>query len=310
MHALRSRGIAVRCLVRQSSRLDFIRPLDVELASGDVTEAETLASAIEGVDAVVHCAGLTKAPSRAGYFRVNEGGSRNLYTACRRRKDKILKIVHLSSLAALGPSTDGRPITEDSIPHPVSDYGESKLAAQRVAESFVGDLPVSIVVPPAVYGPRDLDFYVYFRFVRRGIIPLIGMRAHHLSLIYVQDLADAVAAVLLSEHTVGRSYLVDDGCIQTWTSVADAIACALVRKPKRVRMPVAAARSLGAIGDICARLTGKVWLINSQKVREFLQTSWTCSSQRIRDELGFRPQYSLERGIRETLSWYQENKWL
>ena len=174
----------------------------------------------------------------------------------------------------------------------------------------MGDLPVSIVVPPAVYGPRDLDFYVYFRFVRRGIIPLIGMRAHHLSLIYVQDLADAVAAVLLSEHTVGRSYLVDDGCIQTWTSVADAIACALVRKPKRVRMPVAAARSLGAIGDICARLTGKVWLINSQKVREFLQTSWTCSSQRIRDELGFRPQYSLERGIRETLSWYQENKWL
>jgi nucleoside-diphosphate-sugar epimerase len=310
VHALHSRGITVRCLVRRSSRIDFIRPLAPELAIGDVTLPETLEAALEDVDGIVHCAGLTKTHSRAEYFRINEGGSRNLYATCRTRKDRIAKIVHLSSLAAFGPSNDGIPITEGSSPHPVSDYGESKLAGQRVAEACMAELPISIIVPPAVYGPHDVDFLVYFKFVARGIIPLIGKSARYLSLVYAKDLAEAIAETLVDDRTAGKSYLVDDGCIHTWTSLADTIGRAMNRAPKNIYMPAAALWGVAAIGDVQARLTGKARLINSQKVREFLQKAWTCSSQRIGDELGFHPQYPLERGIEETLGWYRENRWL
>ena len=310
VHALRARGIAVRCLVRRTSSLEFIKPLDPELVFGDVTDPATLLPAIAGVDAVVHCAGLTKAPSRCRYFHVNEEGCRNLFAACRTRKGQIGRIVHISSLAALGPSPDGRPVTEDASPHPVSDYGESKLAAQRIAQSHMDELPVSIVVPPAIYGPRDVDFCVYFKWVRRGLVPLIGTGSRRLSLIYVKDLAEAVAMVLGSDRASGRTYLVDDGCIQTWTSLANTIGSAMARTPRQMHLPVALAIAMGIIGDVRSRLTGKAWVVNSQKIREFLQTSWTCSSQRIRAELGFCPQYPLERGIQETFSWYRENNWL
>lgn len=310
VHALRSQGIAVRCLVRKTSRLAFIEALAPELAFGDVTQPETLVRAIEGVDTVVHCAGLTKAASRAEFLRINQFGSSNLYAVCKAQRHAIRKIVHLSSLAALGPSIDGKPVAEESLPRPVSDYGESKLAGQRAAESCMDALPISIVIPPAVYGPYDADFLVYFRFVARGIIPLIGRSTRYLSLIYAKDLARAVVAILVSDQTTGKSYIVDDGNIHTWTGMAKAIGEAMAKTPRALHVPVAAARGFGVLGDLYAKITGKTCLISSQKLRELLATSWTCSSRRICAELGFQPQYPLERGIKETLAWYRQNEWL
>jgi dihydroflavonol-4-reductase len=310
VHALRAHGIAVRCLVRKTSRLAMIAQLNPELAFGDVTQPETLKPALEGIDSVVHCAGLTRAISRGEFLRVNETGSKNLYAACLERASAIRKVVHIGSLAALGPSRHGTPVTEASTPRPASTYGESKLAGQREAERCMSRLPVSIVIPPAVYGPHDVDFLVYFKFAARGIIPLIGRSARYLSLVYVKDLAEAVAQTLVSDRTAGRSYLVDDGSIHTWTSLADAIGSAMNRTPRHIHIPPAAVKGIGALGDLYARLTGRAGLISAQKVGEFLQASWTCSSQRIRDELSFQPQYPLERGIAETYTWYRENGWL
>jgi nucleoside-diphosphate-sugar epimerase len=308
-HALRERGIAVRCLVRQSSRRDFLAPLNPEWAIGDITDPESLLSALAGVDRVVHCAGVTKAPSRREYFRINEEGSRNLYAACA-RAGAIRKIVHLSSLGALGPARAASPVTEDSPPRPVSHYGESKLAGQRLAESWMRELPIAIVLPPAVYGPHDTDMLAFFKCVRRGLVPLIGRRARTLSLIYAKDLAQAIVEVLLHERTIARSYLVEDGCAQTWTSLAETIAQAMSVTPRFVRLPTVAARAMGAVGDLYAMCTGKAALINSQKIRELLQDSWTCSSRRIQEELGFRTRFSLTQGIAETVAWYREQRWL
>ncbi len=310
MEAVRRRGLEVRCLVRPTSNLSYLRPLTPELVFGNVTLPGMLAPALEGVDAVIHCAGLTKAPSRFHYFEANEGGAKNLYNACLMHKEKILKIVHVSSLAAIGPSQEGAPVTEETGPHPVSDYGASKLAGQRIAEARMADFPISIVVPPGVYGPRDRDFLVYFKWVARGRVPLIGRQERYLSLIHVQDLAEAVVELLVSDRSAGRAFLVDDGGVHTWTGVAGAIGRALNRTFKPLHVPVGAVRTLGMIGDLYAKITGKAPVINSQKVRELLQSSWTCSSRRICAELGFRAQYPLERGIRETLAWYRENRWL
>jgi nucleoside-diphosphate-sugar epimerase len=310
VHALHARGFSVRCLVRKTSHLEFLEPLAPELVIGDVTEPEKLETVLDGVDAVVHCAGLTKAPSLQEYLRVNEAGCRNLYAACLKRRHKIARIVHIGSLAAVGPAVDGRPVTEVSAPHPVSHYGKSKLAGQRVAESCRNELPIAILLPPAVYGPRDTDFLVYFKFIRRGIMPLIGNSARRISLVYVKDLARAVVELLVNERAAGHTYFVNDGCTHTWTSVADTIARVMDKAPRRVFVPVPVLWCAGAIGDLFSKIAGGTPLINSQKVLEFLQEGWTCSAERIRDELGFQPGYTLAQGMRETFAWYQENKWL
>jgi nucleoside-diphosphate-sugar epimerase len=310
VRALRARQIAVRCLVRRTSRLDFLLPSTPELVWGDINEPETLAPALAGVNMVVHCAGLTKARSRGEYFRVNAEGSQNLYSACSERRGQLVRIVHISSLAALGPSIEGKPSAEDSLPHPVSDHGESKLAGQCTAERFMNELPISIIIPPAVYGPQDVDFLVYFKFIARGIVPLIGRAPQYLSLIYIKDFTESILQVLFSERALGKSYLVNDGCVYTWADVANAIGAAMNRRHKCIHVPVSVAGMLGGLGDLAARFTGKAPLISSQRVREFRQAAWTCSSRRICEELDFRPRYTLESGIRETLSWYKENNWL
>jgi nucleoside-diphosphate-sugar epimerase len=303
---LKSKGIAVRCLARKTSPLDFIGSASPEIAYGDVTLPETLRPALEGVDGIVHCAGLTRAHNAGDYFRVNQEGSRNLYLASQSFRGRILKIVHISSLAALGPSADGQPVIEESMPRPVSDYGRSKLAGQHIAESFMQDLPISILIPPAIYGPRDADFRIYFRLAAKGITLLPGKAPRYLSLVHVKDLAEAVALALTIDRSSGRTYIVEDGCIQTWTSVADAIDHTLGRTSRRIHLPLFAARTAGVLGDLFSRVSGRAVLLSSQKVGEFLQAAWICSAQRIRDELGFRPSYSLERGFSQTLAWYRQ----
>ena len=302
--------IPVRCLVRKTSDLSFIAPLRPEIAFGDVTEPAGLQRALQGVDAVIHCAGVTKATSPDTYFRVNEAGCRNLYAACMEFKSALRKIVHISSLAALGPSSADRPATEGSPPRPVSDYGMSKLAGQKIAEAHMNDLPVSIVIPPAVYGPRDRDFLSYFKLVSLGIKPFVGREPRYLSLIHARDLAAAVSLVLLNDGARGTCFLVEDGTVHTWADVAEAIGREMGRKAVPLHLPVFAARALGSAGDLLARLTGKETLLNSQKVEEMLQAAWTCSAARIRHELGFAARYGLDEGIRNTLSWYRENRWL
>jgi nucleoside-diphosphate-sugar epimerase len=307
---LHSKQIAVRCLVRRTSRLDFIQPCAPEIAWGDVNDLESLKAALNGVDGVVHCAGITKARSRGEYFRVNVDGSQNLFSACKELGGKLVKIVHISSLSALGPAMDGIPVVEDAPAHPVSDYGESKLAAQRVAEGFMDKLPISIIMPPAVYGPRDSDFLVYFKLAGRGFAPLVGRQPQFLSLIYVRDLAEAALEALLQDRATSRSYLVNDGNTYSWTDIIDSIGRVMDRKPRYIRFPVLAARFLGGLGDLGQKLTGRALLISSQKIREFQQDAWTCSSHKIREELGFCPRFTLETGMRETYSWYKENAWL
>jgi UDP-glucose 4-epimerase len=103
---------------------------------------------------------------------------------------------------------------------------------------------------------------------------------------------------------------VEDGCAQTWTSLAEPIAQAMSVTPRFVHLPAAVARAMGAAGDLYTRCRGKAALINSQKIRELLQDSWTCSSRRIQEELGFRTRFSLAQGIGETLAWYREHSWL
>ena len=309
VEALVEYGLTVRALVRKTSSREFIGP-KVEQAFGDVTDSASLHAALSGVQAVIHCAGLTKARSLADYRRVNRDGTERLLAACAAGQLPLRRILCLSSLAAFGPSREGRPALEDDAPHPVSDYGRSKLEGQRVAESFMKDLPVTILIPPAVYGPRDRDIYTYFKLAKLGFLPLLGRRERYLSLVYVKDLARAAVACLVRPEAAGRSYFIEDGEVHTWRSCAGAISAAMGARPARLVVPRPIARAVSALADCSSLITRKPPLLGRQKMRELLETSWTCSADRIRRDLGFVFEYPLPKGIEETYRWYIQHNWL
>jgi nucleoside-diphosphate-sugar epimerase len=310
VEALARNGIRPRCLVRPASRLDHIKDWAPELVSGDVTLPESLEKAVEGADGVVHCAGVTRAESLSEYMRVNADGCSNLYRACLAKNPAIQRIVHIGSLAALGPSMAGRPVQEGAERSPVSRYGFSKLAGQRIAEAHMDRLPIVVLLPPAVYGPFDRGFLGLFACARRGFSPVIGWRERWISLIYVKDLARAVLACLGNGKAAGNQYLLEDGRPHTWREVTAAIDQSMHTSSVRVRIPFVVARMAGVVIGCVGRCIGRPALFDRERFKDFMQPSWLCSSARIHEELDFAPQYTLEQGLAETYRWYLEHQWL
>jgi len=310
VEALVRNGIRPRCLVRRNSRLDFITNWSPELVFGDVSALSSLETAVKGVDGIVHCAGVTHALSLAEFLRINADGCRNLYQACLAKNPDIQRIVHISSLAAMGPSVPGRPVQEGQESRPVSNYGRSKLAGQHIAEAHRDKLPIVILMPPAVYGPFDRAFLGLFACAKRGFSPVIGRAERWVSLIYAKDLARAVLVCLESEKAAGNEYLLEDGHSHTWREVTAAIGQSLNPSCVRVRIPLWVVQMAGVVIGGVARCSGKPALFDPDRLKDFLQPAWTCSAARISADLGFVPQYTLEQGIAETGRWYREHHWL
>lgn len=310
VEALARKGIQPRCLVRPTSRLDLIRAWSPELVYGNVTSLASLENAVAGVEAIVHCAGVIRALSLQAFLRVNEDGCRNLYRACLARNPAVRRIVHISSLTAFGPSVAGRPVQEGQARQPISNYGHSKWAGQRIAEAHMDRLPIVILVPPAVYGPFDTAFLGSFTCVKRGFSLEIGRGDRWASLIYAKDLARAVLACLESDHAVGQTYCLEDGQPHTWHEVITSISHALHRSIVRVRIPPLAARLAGTVLGCAARCRGQPVFLDTDRLKDYLQPAWTCTAAKIRSELGFAAQYPLDLGIAETCSWYLEHQWL
>lgn len=316
--ALADRGHQIRALVRASSNRSGLEAsgAPIEFAFGDICDADTLPAALEGVDAIVHIAAVTKGLRREDYFRVNHFGTRNLAEAA--RAAGVKRFVHCSTLAVLGPMPHGRPSTEDDTPAPVSFYGTSKLAGEEVLRRMAGDLELTIVRPPIVYGPRDTDFFEVFKMAARGlgIKPgLFGSKRY--SIIHVEDLAEAMALALENgRHVEGMQggqgvYHVSDGGVYTWEELIRRAGQALGRENTVVLpVPETLAWPVGVWGEIASRVTGKPQIVNLDKVRESAGPGWACSIDRAIEELGYSPRFPLDEGLVNTAVWYRENRWL
>ena len=241
---LAARGHEVSCLVRDPARGQWLEGLAARLVRGDLDCPEALARLVAGQDVVVHSAGLTKARTLEEYVRVNVGGTERLLAATHAHAPRLHRFVYFSSQAAMGPSTESAPLTEDAPRNPVSNYGKSKSLAERSLQERAGSIPLTIIRPPVVYGPRERDLFSYFRMVNAGIEPFLGGR-RVMSIVYVANLVHGIALAI--ERPLGgmRSYFFTDGEDQPWAGLLDTMARALGKKPLRIRVPFGARRGRG-----------------------------------------------------------------
>ncbi len=314
VEALLARGYRVRCMVRRTSDLAFVRNLPVEWAYADLCDSAELRAAIRGVDAVCHCAALTRALDEETFLRVNTQGAEALARVCLEANPRLRRFLFVSSVAAAGPSDGpGDVVDEARPPQPVTWYGKSKLAAEQALQGLAGAesgrLPVTIVRPAAVYGPRDKDFHAYFRAIKLRLNLQLGQDERHVSLIHVCDLVDLLVRALEQEQAVGQTYF-GCGSATTYAELAKAIARVLDRRPVRINVPLALLGPMATVATAKGRLTGRPALLNDQRLVEVRQRSWLFSGEKARRELGFEARYDLETGVRETVEWYRREGWL
>jgi nucleoside-diphosphate-sugar epimerase len=303
-------GHQVTCLVRKQSNLRWIADLDVECFYGSLNDINSLIRGLEGAEIVYHLAGVTKARTQKEYYRGNFEGTKNLIDAAIKRKKKIKRFMLVSSQTAVGPSPTIIPINENHPANPVTDYGKSKRAAEEYAISMMDKINMTIIRPPAVYGPRDTDILEFFRTVKFGIIPKLGGADKYLSLIHAKDLVRGIIMAAENEKAAGEIYFITSPEPYAWDEVSKITLKILQKKGMNISIPVGLMKGVAYIGEGISALTKKPALVNRQKIIDMEQDFWTCSPDKAKNQLGFECEISLENGIRETLIWYKEQKWL
>jgi nucleoside-diphosphate-sugar epimerase len=308
--ALHRTGATVRCLVRSTSNTRWLKRLSVEEVHGDLFDAQVLRDAVSGVDLIFHSAGLTKARTAEEYIKANATGTRNLLEAAAAHNPGIRRFVHISSQAAVGPSPTKVPIAEETPAHPITGYGRSKWMAEQECHRLMGALPVTIVRPPAVYGPRDQDVFAFFQTMARGLQPMVGFRDTYVSLIHVFDLVRGFLAAAESTRSVGQTYFITSREVYNWKQVGEVTRRVMGVRAISVRLPKAAVYAVAAVAQGMASFGEKPALLNIEKAREMVQDYWTCDHRKALRDFGFQQEVGLEEGIRTTVSWYREQGWL
>jgi nucleoside-diphosphate-sugar epimerase len=213
----------------------------------------------------------------------------------------------MSSLAAIGPGRIDEVVAENRVPQPVTDYGRSKLEGERIL-SEMGPLPLVVVRPPAVYGPRDREILPLFKLASKGIFPVFNTESR-ISLIHVKDLVRGVLSTA-ERGRVGETYFLTHPTPVDTRDLPQLFGRAVGRRVRPMPVPVTVLKAAAGLSENWGRLTGKIPVFNRDKVAELTAAGWVCGWQKAQKEITFTAELSLEDGLIETARWYREMKWL
>lgn len=306
------RGLDVICPVRDTASTRYLKDKRVETCRLGELESELRKS--PDIDYMIHVAGATRASSQKEYDDANVVFTSRLLQLLLDTgvSTNLKRFVLVSSQAAAGPSTkDYDPVFEKDEPHPLSNYGRSKLQGEKVAATFFKELPITIVRPPTVFGPRDTDVFGVFKSARFRITPVLAGPDRMVSIIYVEDLADGIVTSAQSTNvSSGEIFFLANEQPVIWREFAQLVGRKMGYKPVVTPVPIALMKMIGKIGDMMGKVTGKPALIRSEKIMEMEQLSWVCSTSKARDVLGWTASTPLDEAVERTRDWYFRHGWL
>lgn len=310
-HAIR-RGWDTICPARSTVSLKYLKGMPVRTCSYEDLPGELRRS--PDIDFVIHVAGATRALTYTEYHIANVEFTRWFIDLLISSKaaNNIRRFALVSSQAAAGPCLNGfDPISEDDAPRPISSYGRSKLAGEKLAQEYSDRIPLTIVRPPTVFGPRDTDVFGVFKSARYRIIPVVAGPDRLVSIIHVRDLADGiVTAVGATDIPTGEIFFLANERPVIWREFARQIALSMGYRAVVAPVPLAMMRLLGKAGDAVSILTKKPALLRSEKIMEMEQLAWVCSASKARGKLRWVSATPLKTAIDITRDWYISEGWL
>ena len=310
-----NRGFETWAAVRRSSSRKYLQDNRTHFVELNLSSKEQLVEQLRdhNFDYVVHAAGVTKCLNKADFQRINTEGTKNLVDALLEVKMPLKRFIFVSSLSIFGAIKEQQPyeeIRETDTPQPNTAYGRSKLAAEQYLESLGTRVPYIILRPTGVYGPREKDYFIMAKSIKGHSDFAVGFKRQDITFVYVRDVVQAIFLALEKGQT-GRKYFLSDGNVYQSVTFSNLIHEELGRPWWiRITAPVWVLRIVTFFGEYIGRMTGKVTALNNDKYNILRQRNWRCDIQPAIDELGYQPQYDLQRGVKETIKWYKNNGWL
>lgn len=341
------RGCSVWAGMRKRSSRRYLQNEWLQFVELDMTDKSVLKAQLTDFknkygawDVVIHVAGATKCLKREDFDLNNYVCTRNLADSLVELEMTPKQFIFVSSLSVLGPVRESEcaphevrtffddavsshdfkdtytvsrsvyePITASDIPVPNTAYGLSKLRAEDYLRSLDG-FPLVIFRPTGVYGPREKDYFLMVKSIKGRVDFSVGFKPQEITFVYVRDLVGAIWCAV-EKGVCGRTYLVSDGYVYNSRAFSDLIQKNLrISGVLHVKAPLWLLRAVSAVSEAVSGITGKAGTLNGDKYNILKQRNWQCDISPMVDELGYTPQWNLERGVEETINWYKKEKWI
>ena len=312
------RKFAVWAGIRSSSSKKYLRERKIHFLELDFAHPNELRAQLSGhkgtynkFDYIVHCAGLTKCRDKKEFDLVNYLQTKYFVDTLRELNMVPKQFIYISTLSVFGPvhEKDYAPIKETDICAPNTAYGLSKLKAELYIQSIPG-FPYVIYRPTGVYGPRELDYFLMAKSIRNHMDFSVGFKRQDLTFVYVKDIVQAIF-LGIEKQISRRAYFLSDGKVYKSSAFSD-----LIRKELgnpyviRLRCPLIVLKVVSLLAEFVATRSGKSSTLNSDKYKIMKQRNWQCDITPVMKELGYVPEYDLEKGVKETIAWYKNEGWL
>lgn len=316
-HGLES-GYQVWAAMRKSSSRQYLQDPRTAFITLDLGDDEALRQQLEAhvrqhgaFDYCIHAAGATKCPSPEDFSRTNTEGTLRLYRLLHETGALRGRFVFISSLSVMGAVADNdltHRICETDTPAPNTAYGISKLDAERGLATMGGDY--IILRPTGVYGPRERDYFLMAKSIKQHTDFAVGYSRQVITFIYMRDLVSA-AYLALDRGQRGGAYFLSDGKEYDSRAFSDLLQREIgTRFVLHITAPLWVLRGVCWVAERLNRLTGKTSALNSDKYNILSQRNWKCDITPAQRDLGFKPEWNLDRGVTEAVAWYKANGWL
>ena len=304
--------------IRSTSSKKYLKNRKIHFLELDFAHPNELRAQLSGhkgtynkFDYIVHCAGLTKCRDKKEFDLVNYLQTKYFVDTLRELNMVPKQFIYISTLSVFGPvhEKDYAPIKETDICTPNTAYGLSKLKAELYIQSIPG-FPYVFYRPTGVYGPREMDYFLMAKSIRNHMDFSVGFKRQDLTFVYVKDIVQAIF-LGIEKQISRRAYFLSDGKVYKSSAFSD-----LIRKELgnpyviRLRCPLIVLKVVSLLAEFVATRSGKSSTLNSDKYKIMKQRNWQCDITPVMKELGYVPEYDLEKGVKETIAWYKNEGWL
>lgn len=311
-------GFEIWAGIRSTSSRKYLNDPKIHIIELDFTHPNKLEEQLAkqqqvhgAFDYIIHCAGVTKCTDHNDFNRVNFLQTTYFVEALQNLHMVPKQFIYVSTLSVFGPIHEKSyaPIKEEDTPSPNTYYGISKLKAEHYLQNLPS-FPYVIYRPTGVYGPREHDYFLMAKSIQQHFDFEVGFQRQDLTFVYVKDVVQAIFLGIEKEVT-RRAYFLSDGNVYQSRTFSDLIKKEL-NNPFVIRLkcPLIVLKVVSLLANFWAEWRKKPSTLNMDKYKIMKQRNWQCDITPAVKELGFAPQYNLEKGVKETIAWYKNEGWL
>lgn len=293
LKSLLNQGYTVKALTRRDQN-----PIhNVEWIKGDLEDHDAIKKLTENIDIMINVAGLVKAKNKNEFLKANAVAVSTLLDGISHQNTKP-HFIQISSLSAREPD--------------ISDYASSKFKGEEILKSNSLNLNWTIIRPPAIYGPYDVETLKIFKLLKWGIALYPGDRSYRVSWIHVIDLANAISSLIDNSLFFGKTLEIDDGHYNGYSheEFFNIAQKSMNLKSINITLPKFFLKIIGHANNIFGSIFRYTPMVSAKKVNELCHPNWVCNKDNEFNGKAWKAEYNLAKGLKETVDWYKDNNYI